>query len=160
MNPSSHHHGRRGIGCSVLAGVMLSLPFLFFGFHALAPAQGLYSGLSVLPGDADCDGVISIADVTRLVEHIFQQRPLPDYCSDSVTIYADTSLVIKRLIVRIDSTQSVCGTYFSRSWLQKFLIFKRGRLVDSAAWQYVMLPISWNRNIAPPESLGVNNGTR
>lgn len=148
-------HPHHGGGCGLALLIIVVLCVALIVYLPVSRGQGLYSGLSVLPGDADCDGMITISDVTKLIEHIFQQKPITDYCSDSVIIYGDSSLMIKRLIVRVDSTQSVCGAYFSRSWLQKFLIFKRGRLVDSAAWQYVMLPISWNKNIAPPESLQV-----
>jgi hypothetical protein len=149
-----HRHGHSG--CSVYFLILIAVLLAFFGFHALAPGQGLYSGLSVLPGDADCDGVISVSDVVKLVEHIFESRPIPNRCSDSVVIYADSLLVIKRLVLPVDSTV-YAGNYFASTLLQKFLIFKRGVLVDSAAWLYQVLPLSLNRNILPPESLGVSD---
>jgi hypothetical protein len=145
-------HKRHHSGCGFMTIAVVFVCLCVVAGLATLNGQGRYSGLSVLPGDADCDGEISISDAVALVQHIFEYRALPPFCSDSVTIYLDSVLTIKRLVLPVDSTV-YAGSYFTASLLQKFLIFKHGQLVDSAAWLYTVLPVSLNRNIPPAESL-------
>ena len=153
MEPDTRHRGHGG-GCGLATLIICLLCVALMVYVPSSRGQGIYTGLSALPGDADCDGQITVSDLVALVHHIFDARPLPAVCQDTTVIFSDSLLTIKRLMIPVDSTVHA-GNYFSQSVVQKYLLYESGVLVDSAMWLYQVLPISLNHNIPPAESLKV-----